>query len=191
MATAMATLRLRADGACDGSSGVTDASGDGRSRSSTDAAAAAGETSPPLKRQRGAPPEGEPEWSLALSSADRVAALEQIREELDFDALFDEDVEEVAKLTAHELAELEKTRFGHAVGDTPDWGIPGRVAGLPAPPLPAPPLPARTSATQINTRVVRNSPSRLITLRVRLRKQRDAQHLPRAQLRHRHYRVRD
>ena len=72
-----------------------------------------------------AAPDSEPEWSLALSSSDRVAALEQIREELDFDTLFDEDVKEVAKLTAHELAELEKTRFGHAVGDTPDWGMPG------------------------------------------------------------------
>ncbi len=70
-------------------------------------------------------PDGTPEWSLGLSSTDRVAALEQIREELDFDTLFDEDVQEVAKLTAHELAELEKTRFGHGVGDTPDWGMPG------------------------------------------------------------------
>ena len=66
-----------------------------------------------------------PDWSLGLSSTDRVAALEQIREELDFDTLFDEDAQQVAKLTAHELAELEKTRFGHGVGDTPDWGMPG------------------------------------------------------------------
>jgi hypothetical protein len=70
-------------------------------------------------------PDGTSDWSLGLSSTDRVAALEQIREELDFDTLFDEDVQEVAKLTAHELAELEKTRFGHGVGDTPDWGMPG------------------------------------------------------------------
>ena len=75
--------------------------------------------------QMDAQPDGMPDWSLGLSSSDRVAALEQIREELDFDTLFDEDVQEVAKLTAHELAELEKTRFGHGVGDTPDWGMPG------------------------------------------------------------------
>ena len=116
---------LRTQAAADGSAAAADAAGQGL----------VGRVLQEDGRQRGAPPEDEPEWSLALSSADRVAALEQIREELDFDALFDEDVEEVARLTAHELAELEKTRFVQAAGDhTPDWGIPGKPRRPPARP---------------------------------------------------------
>jgi hypothetical protein len=36
----------------------------------------------------------------------------------------------VARLTSHELAELEKTKFGKDVGVVPNWGIPGTILGL-------------------------------------------------------------
>lgn len=61
----------------------------------------------------------------SMSSADSIAGVEQIRDDLDFDTIFDDDAKEMAKLTSQELAELEKARFGPNTGEVPEWGLPG------------------------------------------------------------------
>jgi hypothetical protein len=64
------------------------------------------------------------DWALQLTSSQHVASLEQLREDLDFDTIFDDDAQRLAMLSAHELAELEKSKFSSH--QKLDWGIPGR-----------------------------------------------------------------